>query len=183
MAVSWGGKLAVALERWKSGLVDGLILLCPGFFPQVGLPLSKKLGILGTRLVAPERLFPIPLNDPELFTTSPAWREFIRMDPLALHHATARFFVESVRLDRYLRGAAQHVDVPTLLLLAGQDRIIRNDKTHHFFHKFATMDKNVITYPQAHHTLEYEPDPDRWLAEIGRWLDRHCQAGIARIAP
>jgi alpha-beta hydrolase superfamily lysophospholipase len=174
-AVSWGGKLAVALQRWQEGLVDGLMLLCPGLFPQVGLAPSRQLEILGARLISPGRLFPIPLDDPELFTTSPCWRDFIHADPLALHCATARFFVESFRLDRYLRTAPSHVTSPLLLVLAGQDRIIRNDKTQRFFHKFGTADKNVITYGEAHHTLEFEPDPDRFIAEMVRWIDRQCR--------
>jgi alpha-beta hydrolase superfamily lysophospholipase len=175
VAVSWGGKLAVALQCWQDGLADGLVLLCPGLFPQVALAPWTQLGILGSRLTSPGRLFPIPLDDPELFTASPRWRDFIRADPLALHHATARFFVESFRLDRYLRKAPGHVKVPVLLLLAGRDRIIRNDKTQRFFQKFATADKNVITYGEAHHTLEFEPDPDRFIAEMVRWLDRRCR--------
>ncbi|HYV39881.1 MAG TPA: alpha/beta fold hydrolase, partial [Gemmataceae bacterium] len=174
-ALSWGGKLAVALQRWQSGLIDGLILLCPGLFPRVGVSLLTRLRILAARMRSPTRLFPIPLNDPELFTESPRWREFIRNDPLALRQATARFMVESALLDRYLRKAPKYVTVPTLLLLAGQDRVIRNDKTHHYFHKFATTDKNVITYAKAHHTLEFEPNPDIFLGEIIRWLDRQCK--------
>ncbi len=171
--VSWGGKLAVALQRRHPGLVDGLLLLCPGFFPQLGLSLVRQLAIVGTRLVAPRRLFPIPLNEPELFTATPRWLDFLRADPLALHQATTRFLVESVRLDRYLRRAARHVTVPTLLLLAGRDRIIRNDRTQRYFQRFSTRDKNVITYAEAHHTLEFEPDPERFIAEEVRWLDRH----------
>jgi alpha-beta hydrolase superfamily lysophospholipase len=174
--ISWGGKLTIALERRQPGLTDGLMLLCPGLFPQVGIGLGTQVAILGSRLVAPTHLFPIPLNDPDLFTASPRWRDFIRGDPLALRQATARFLVESVRLDRYVRRSARRVIVPTLLLLAGKDRIIRNDRTHKFFHQISTDDKNVITYPDAHHTLEFEPDPDRFIAEMLRWLDRHCRA-------
>jgi alpha-beta hydrolase superfamily lysophospholipase len=182
-AVSWGGKLAVALQRRQSGLADGLVLLCPGWFPRVGLAPALQLEILGARLLSPDRLFPIPLSDPDLFTASPRWRDYISADPLALHQATARFFVESVRLDRYLRKAPAHVNVPTLLLLAGQDRIIRNDRTHHFFHKFAAADKNIITYAAAHHTLEFEPNPDHMIGEVVRWLDKHSGNRTARIAP
>jgi alpha-beta hydrolase superfamily lysophospholipase len=171
--ISWGGKLAVALQRRRPGLADGLILLAPGLFPQVGVGLATQFAIAATRLVTPARPFPIPLSDPDLFTASPRWRDFIRKDPLALHTATARLLVESVRLDLYLLRAARHVKVPTLLLLAGKDRIIRNDRTHRFFHRFHTDDKNVITYPEAHHTLEFEPEPDRFVAEMVRWLDRY----------
>jgi alpha-beta hydrolase superfamily lysophospholipase len=174
-AISWGGKLAIALQRRQPGLADGLMLLAPGLFPQVGVPLATRLAVMRARLTRPSRLFPIPLSDPQLFTGSPPWRDFIRNDPLALHQATSRFLVESVLLDRYLRRSARYITLPTLLLLAGQDRIIRNDRTHRFFQRFPTDDKNVITYPEAHHTLEFEPEPDRFIAEMLRWLDRQCQ--------
>src|SRR5262249_3167248 len=35
LGISWGGKLAVALQRRHPGLVNGLALLCPGFFAKV----------------------------------------------------------------------------------------------------------------------------------------------------
>ena len=35
MGISWGGKLAVALERRHPGLVDGVVLVCPGIFSRV----------------------------------------------------------------------------------------------------------------------------------------------------
>src|SRR5262249_36293351 len=118
VAISWGGKLATALQRRHPGLADALALLCPGFFPRGGLSLRQKLRVLGARLVAPRRLFPVPLDEPELFTETPRWLDFLRQDPLALHRATARFLVESVRLDLYLRLVPRHVGVPVLLLLA-----------------------------------------------------------------
>src|SRR5438270_8631617 len=38
LAVSWGGKLAAALQRRHPSLVDAIGLLCPGFFPKVSPP-------------------------------------------------------------------------------------------------------------------------------------------------
>ncbi len=100
VAISWGGKLAVALERRHPGLVDGLVLLCPGFFPQVRPSLGPAAAAsCCAGSFGPRKLFPIPLNDPELFTATPRWQEFLRDDPLRLHQATARLLVESVRLD------------------------------------------------------------------------------------
>lgn len=172
-SVSWGGKLAVALERRHPGLIDGLILLCPGFFPKLHPPLRQRIRIFLSRLIRPRAMFPIPLNDPELFTATPRWLDFLRGDPLSLHQATARFMIESVRLDAYLRFAPKYVHVPTLLLLAEQDRIIHNTKTREFVERFATTDKTIVEIPGAHHTLEFEPDPSIFLAEVVRWLQRH----------
>ena len=177
LAVSWGGKLAAALPRRHPGLFDALALLCPGFRPKVAPPLRRRLAILWARLLTPSRTFPIPLDDPELFTATPRWLEFLRRDPLALHRATARFLVASVRLDAYLRRAPRHVTAPTLLLLAGRDRIIDNARTRAFVERFAGP-KEIIEYPEAHHTLEFEPDPERFLGDLLGWLGR-----VIRLRP
>lgn len=177
--ISWGGKLAVALERRHPGLVDGLILMCPGFYAKVRPTLGQRFGILLARLFCPRKKYPIPLNEPDLFTASPRWQQFLREDPLRLHQATARLLIESVRLDGYLRFTPKYVHVPVLLMLASEDRIIRNDWTRGFLNKLATPDKTIIEYAGAHHTLEFEPEPDRFISDLRGWLDRHLELLVA----
>jgi alpha-beta hydrolase superfamily lysophospholipase len=44
----------------------------------------------------------------------------------------------------------------------------------------------VIEYPDAHHTLEFEPDPRRYAQDLIDWLDQHCAAdlvGASRAGP
>lgn len=174
-AISWGGKLAIALERRHPGLVDGLILLCPGLVPRLRASLGRRLWILLTRLFRPRKLFPVPLNDPELFTASPRWHEFLENDSLRLRQATARLLVESARLDGYLRFVPKYVHAPVLLLLAEQDRIIHNAKTRAFVERFAAKDKQVIEYADAHHTLEFE-EPRSFVPDVVKWLETHVAA-------
>ena len=169
-ACSWGGKVAVGMCRDYGNLFQRMILICPGFFPQVGVPLPTKLKIGRSKALRPTRGFDIPLNDPALFTTSEQWRTFLRNDPLALHQATARFLVESRRLDRYCLTAPAAVTMPVLLQLAGQDRIIRNEPTKEYVNSFATQAKRILEYPEAHHTLEFEPDPKSILQDQIMWL-------------
>jgi alpha-beta hydrolase superfamily lysophospholipase len=170
VAISWGGKIATAMQRRRPGLVDSLALLCPGFFAQVRPPLGQRLAIAVCRLVRPNRLFPVPLSDPELFTTNPAWLDFLRHDPLSLRRATARLLLDSVRLDMYLRFCPKHVGVPVLLMLAEKDRIIKNAPTRRFVEHFASTKKTIIDYPSAQHTLEFEPNPDRFIDDLLNWL-------------
>jgi len=173
LAISWGGKLAVALQRRHPGLVDGMILICPGFFARVRPPFRQRLAILWSRLVRPRRLFPIPLSDPELFTGNPRWLPFLRDDPLTLRRAAARLLIESVRLDGYLRFCRKHVTVPVLLLLAENDRIIHNVPTRRFVEGLPAADKEIIQYAAAHHTLEFEPEPEGFIRDVRTWLERH----------
>jgi alpha-beta hydrolase superfamily lysophospholipase len=169
----------VALQRRHPGLVNGLALLCPGFFGRVAPPLGQRFAIAWSRLVEPGRLFPIPLNDPELFTATPQWQQFIRDDPLSLRQATARLLIESVRLGGYLRVVPNQIHVPVLLMLAENDRIIHNERTRRYVERFATTDKEMIVYPGAHHTLEFEPERDRIIDDLQGWIERHTVSRLA----
>jgi alpha-beta hydrolase superfamily lysophospholipase len=168
--ISWGGKLAVGLPYRKPGLVDGLVLLCPGLAPKVAPPLPRRMRIALARVLRPERLFPVPLNEPELFTAAPEWQKFIDADPYGLRLATARFLFSSFSLDIYLRRAAKRVTVPTLLALAEYDRIIDNTRTRAFVARFPG-EVTVVEYPGAHHTLEFEPPEHPWVGDVVKWLE------------
>ena len=170
-AISWGGKLGVGLQYRAPGLVDGLALLCPGIYPKVSLSFFRRMWIGRCALRAPTRLFPIPLNDPALFTESEKWREFLRNDPLSLHEATARMLFQSNSLDIFLRRAKRRVKVPTLVMLAEHDRIIDNAKTRRFVEKLP-CEKQVIDYPGAHHTLEFEPEGHPFVNDLLNWMGR-----------
>jgi alpha-beta hydrolase superfamily lysophospholipase len=180
VAISWGGKLGIALQRRHSGLIRGLALLCPGLYAKVRPTLRQRLGIAKARFFSPRKQFLIPLNDPALFTTSPKWQQFIREDPLALRTATARLLVESLRLDGYLRVCRKHATIPVLLMLAEDDRIIDNARTRRFFDTLSSTDKTVIEYRGAHHTLEFEPEPTVFISDLIRWLDQHNSAALAK---
>lgn len=170
LAISWGGKLAAALGRRHPGLVDALALLCPGFCPKVGLPLGRRLAVAAVRLATPRRPFDIPLTEPELFTATPEAVQFIRNDALSLRQATARFLVESARLDAYLRWFPPRPTGPVLLMLGGRDRIIDNARTREFVSRLSSG-AEVIEYPDAHHTLEFEPGSP-FVADLLAWLSR-----------
>lgn len=170
MGISWGGKLAAALEARAAGMIDGLILIAPGFAERVGYSLSQQLDILASRLTRPARRFRLPLNDPELFTGNPTSQQFIRDDPLALREATARLLVESRRLDVYLRRAMRRVRGPVLLVLAGRDRIIDNERTRRIMKRFSNASVDIREYPDAHHTMEFEPGGPPFVDDVADWI-------------
>lgn len=169
--ISWGGKLAVGLPYRKPNLVDGLVLLCPGLVPKVAPPLPQRARIAVARVFRPWKFFPIPLNEPELFTASPEWRAYIDREPHGLRAATSRFLFSSFSLDIYLLRAAKRVTVPTFLALAEHDRIIDNARTAEYVARFPGP-REVVTYPGAHHTLEFEPDGHPWLEDMANWIER-----------
>ena len=171
VAISWGAKLAAASCIRNVGLADSLSLVCPGLAPKVDLGLGEKLRVAAALVTNPRKLFDVPLGDARLFTDNPERIAWIENDPLSLRQVTARFLYETRRLDRFVLRRAGEMRVPTLMMLAGRDRIVDNDRTRAIFSRFSPLKKEEIVYPDAAHTLEFEPDPEPMRRDLLRWLD------------
>ncbi len=171
--ISWGGKLAVVLAARHPELVDAIALICPGLHPRVGVSGKERLAIAWALFTNRRKTFPIPLSDPALFTDSPQGQAFIAADPLGLHQATAGLLAASVLIDRIVARTPPKIRQAALLMQAGEDRIIDNALTLAFFERLASADTQVINYPDGHHTLEFDPEPDRYARDLADWLDGH----------
>jgi len=171
VGISWGGKLAVITAARHPDLVNSFALVCPGLRPRVDVSRREKLGVAWAFLTSPKKPFPIPLSDPALFTENPEGQAFIASDPLSLRLGTAGLLASSRFIDRQVRKSLPQIRQPALLMLAGRDRIINNDQTREDFRRIASTDQTVITYPDAHHTLEFEPDPQRYAHDLIAWLE------------
>jgi alpha-beta hydrolase superfamily lysophospholipase len=130
------------------------------------------LSILFSSLFFPTQQYPIPLDDPALFTSSPSWQRFLDSDPDALKKASARFLVQSVRLDLWFRLNCRGWKVPTLLFLGLQEKIVNNKATRERIEDLAQGSIQVIEYPSAHHTLEFEGPEVPWVENLGSWLEK-----------
>jgi alpha-beta hydrolase superfamily lysophospholipase len=171
LGISWGGKLAAAVARHRPDLVDGLGLLCPGIFARRGATWMQRAAIqLAGRSKLRTRRVSIPLQDPALFTASRHWQEVIASDPLAVREITIRLALADLRLTRWATKSPESIHAPTLLMLAGQDRIIDNQRVREFVDGFGCPTKQMIEYPDAGHTLEFEPDTSTFLCDLGDWL-------------
>jgi acylglycerol lipase len=171
--ISWGGKLAAAVARTYPGLFAGAAFICPGLYSPFMPGIFKRLVL---KMRAPKRLqhrrMPIPLDRPDLFTNSLKWREFIATDPLALRAVTYRCAQQDSLLTKFARESASFLHMPTLVMLAGQDRIVDNDRTRNYFARLASTHKVLVEYQQSAHTLEFENDPTPYFADLAGWIDR-----------
>ena len=56
------------------------------------------------------------------------------------------------------------------MFLAEHDRIIDNHKTREFVRRLDWPQRDIVEYRGAHHTLEFEPDPELLMADLANWL-------------
>ncbi|MFQ5414866.1 MAG: alpha/beta fold hydrolase [Phycisphaerae bacterium] len=166
VGVSWGGRLVVATYITDATGVRSMSLVTPGLFPLVGVSKARASEIASAMLYEREKPFDIPLNDPERFTASAKWQRFHRTDALTLRQATAGFYLASRRMDRWFGRLKACPPVPMHVLLAGDERIIDNDKTTGFVAELGWPDTRVTTYAAARHSLEYERDAEVYFRDL-----------------
>jgi alpha-beta hydrolase superfamily lysophospholipase len=74
---------------------------------------------------------------------------------------------------RSIRVASSHRAIP-FFQLAQKDRIIDNVGTRAIASRFQG-ETSMIEYPNAHHTLEFEPDTQPWLSDVTRWIEKQIE--------
>jgi len=171
MSVSWGGKIAAALAATRPEEVDRLALLYPGLIPQLQPTRWQSLRLnLARRFDVRQKRIDIPLTDPALFTDVAEHQQFIAEDPLTLHRITSGFLNAGRDLDKIIEEHCGRITQPTLLMLAGRDQVINNTATSQLVARFSAERQTLIRYPAAQHTLEFEPDRERFVNDLIEWL-------------
>ena len=175
MGLSWGGKIAAATAAVAPQDLDRLVLLYPGLIPQLQPTHWQRIRLrLPRKLEMRHHAVELPLQDPALFTASREWQERIARDPLALHEVTTGLLNAGRDLDLLIARYRDRMHHPTLLMLAGQDRIIDNSRTRALTASFGCRHLTMIVYPQARHTLEFEQKRDRHIDDLIEWLNSRC---------
>jgi len=167
-ALSWGAKLAVAIDMLHAGTVSAITLISPGIFPRVMPGMGERVAIAVDSLIRPHALHPIPIKD-EMFTSIPRYLEYIANDPLRLHRVTARFYLHGFLLDRLLKKRGYQWSAPTQLLLAEHDAIIDNRRTRKMFDALKAHPKRINIYEGCNHSLQFE-QPGKVAKDIVDWI-------------
>lgn len=169
---SWGGKLALAYHLARPGddRIDGLIMVTPGLSSRVDLGLFAKVGVVTSLLVRPKNHFDVPIPT-ELFTTNLTNLDLIRRDPLRLHSVSARFYWESLRLDKFIARRMGEGRLPMLLVLAGHDRVIHNEGVLEVLAKGPRGLLEIHRYHDQTHAVQLDA-PERLANDMAAWLER-----------
>jgi len=171
-AISWGAKLVCATLIRLRDLARSVMLVGPGLASRIDVTPGVKLRIALALAVKSTARFDVPLADARLFTDTPERVRYIADDPLSLRRCTARLLYATRRLDRFVRRHARALRTPMCVMLAGRDRIVDNAGVRRICGRFASQPVEIIEYPDAAHTLEFEPEPTAIFDDMVAWLER-----------
>ena len=171
VGLSWGGKLAYTYNLIHPDDFDGLILITPGLVSRVDVNLPTKIGIFSASLIKPTTGFDLPITT-EMFTTTPRYYEWINNDPLRNHQASAKFLMESNRMDGFIKKNTPRSRAPILLFLAGNDKIIDNEAVLTLLQNSPDNNLSRVTYQEQTHSIQFDA-PGKMTADMDSWLQQY----------
>ena len=104
----------------------------------------------------------------EDISRTPEVRAGFWSDPLIHHVATSRWYNEARAAQARVMAAAGALRTPTLILLAGQDRLVSNEATLQFARTAGPM-AELKVYDNLFHEMFLEPERDEVIRDLLRW--------------
>jgi lysophospholipase len=167
---SMGGAISLAfvLDKTRSERPGRLVLAAPWLKLKMKVSAPKRAAANVAARVLPTLTMPNGLTAEDI-SRNPLVLAGFDKDPLVHHVATAGWFMAALRAQARIRLQAKELLTPTLLLLAGGDRIVVNEAALALAREAGPI-VEVHEYPELFHELFLEPEADMVLADISTWL-------------
>ena len=111
----------------------------------------------------------------DLQTSCPEMQQQILADPLRFPEARARWFTETLRIQRELAQRASAIDLPVLCLAAGADRIADIEATRRVVGRMPNAELRVL--PDHQHEVLHEVERATNIEAFADWIESRCAIG------
>lgn len=164
LAHSVGGVIAAAWVHDYAPPIRGLILATPAFRVKLYVPFAVPLLRLREKLFGPG--FVKSYVKATMLTHDQAQAEAYRSDPLIFPQISVRMLLELHDTSTRLLADAGAVTVPTLLLVAGSDWVVKMSAQRQFLERMSSPIKRSETLPGFHHAIFHEKDRHQVVAKV-----------------
>ncbi|MFP5385400.1 MAG: alpha/beta fold hydrolase [Bacteriovoracia bacterium] len=151
--------------------VKGLIFSSPCIRPRTiletfSLPILNKLNKL-----TPKLHLPVIYNGKDM-TRDPDRANDFDTDPLIPKFMSVRMVKEILEASNKIIGLSYYLRIPSLFLIAGNDKIVDPTSTLLFAHGIDKQLTQIIQYPDHHHELWNEIDRQDIFQTMKTWVDK-----------
>lgn len=147
-------QVKVEVPKWKAGLANVLNTLYPT------LRLSSEIG-------------------PGQVTRDKEIAARYKTDPLNYHKVSVRWYQELQRGIQEAWEKKTALDIPLLVMQAGEDYLVNSAGTEKFVREVQNPDKQFILYPDLYHEIFNEPEREAVFGQLVNWLNDKCATVIS----
>ncbi|MGQ9720943.1 MAG: lysophospholipase [Candidatus Jordarchaeum sp.] len=166
---SLGGTIAIAYALKNPKKINYLILSSPGLKLASELDPELVKAILELSKNNPTQELPNQI-DPYNLSHDKQLCEKYDKDPLVFKTITARFAVEFFTTMEDLLKNADKLKVPTLLLVAGDDKLVSPEGSKEFAKRVKEKDFKMKIYDGFYHELFNEVEKEKVFKDVDAWL-------------
>ncbi len=177
LASCWGAKLALLLTAKLAFKPNYLILTSPAIFTKIDLSFINKLKLVYYALKQRNLdLIPLPITT-TMLTTNPDYFDYLNTDPLRNRSLTVNAYIENLKIDFMAifmtKQSFNNIDLPILLCLAQDDKIINRPKILNWFAKIKSGQKEIKTFPTNSHCLDFDAQCyNVYITYLLEWLNK-----------
>ena len=164
---SLGGLLAARFVSLRMRPVDALVLSSPALDP--GLNAFQKLLLSTLPSIAPNLRVGNGLQV-QYLSHDPAVVSAYQADPLVHDRICARLALFIAQAGRAVLASAPQWSTPTLLLFAGQDKLVRPQGSRDFLHLAPGAIVQSLCFDDLYHEIFNEVGASRVFAALQQWL-------------
>lgn len=161
-----GGLISLRLALRKPSHVKAFVFSSPvlGVAPDLS-PIKQKVGLLAAKIM-PTLSIPSGIDAASLSQLEEVVAQHGR-DPLNFPTATAGWFSQMLSAINDLKRRAGELSHPSLMLVAGEDRIVDPKGSERFFHTMGSHDRQLEVLPGLYHEILNE---EPWREVLARAL-------------
>jgi lysophospholipase len=180
LGLSMGGHLALRTAYRAGKAIAGAIALSPGFKLRRRPPLLMVAKALVYALLWPTR--PLPAVTGNIITTrNQTHLQRAGQDEHWVRAFTGRFYLEAVRSIRKARHELAHLQVPVLIMQAGEDHLICPEESRRFFQRIRYHDKEFRLLEGLCHNLVAEPEMPQIVRSLAEWMEQHLHGHLQPV--
>jgi alpha-beta hydrolase superfamily lysophospholipase/SAM-dependent methyltransferase len=165
---SVGAVIAAAWVHDHAPPIRGLVLATPAFRVKLYVPGAVPLLRLRQALLGPG--FVKSYVKAQLLTHDTAEADRYRSDPLIFRQISVNMLLDLHDTSARLVADAGAITVPTLVLGAGDDWVVRLDAQRRFFERLASSTKEMCVYPGLFHAMFHERDRHAPIAKAREFI-------------
>lgn len=167
---SMGGQVVLNyLGQYSSANLSGFITSSANI--QIGWKVNPIKKYLGVKLSSffPKLTLPRELDEKYICRDENVVRAYVA-DPLVNHSITLSLAREILANQDVILENAPRIEIPALMMHAGDDHISASDGTVEFFEHLGSKDKTLKIYDGFYHELFNEFDKEHVFQDIKSWL-------------
>jgi len=166
---SLGGQIVIAYALKYPNKIDGMIVSSPLLKLSLQVPPELEKMVRDLSNSKPTQSVPNQI-DPYVLSHDKKVCEKYAKDPTVFKTTTARWATEFFAKGDELLENAGKLKVPTLFVLAGNDKLVKTEASKEFAEKVTEKDFQMKIYDGFYHELFNEVEKEKVFRDVDAWL-------------